>query len=150
MIKRFTKEDFKTKTDMELYASQYPGCKFVGFWRKCKNFNNYVHSVDPFWRSKQIEEQNNAIKDNLLWPEDLIDEKQSPEILNQVAEYLDNCKFGEHYMGHSFCRICHKDLGCSDRTDGEWVWPDELSHYLLEHKVRLPDEFIKYVLKKSS
>jgi hypothetical protein len=27
-------------------------------------------------------------------------------------------------------------------TDGEWVWPDGLPHYVERHAVRLPDEFV--------
>lgn len=49
-------------------------------------------------------------------------------------------------LGYSACRFeCrHKFslLGNGEYTDGEWVWPEGLSHYVYRHGVMLPDEFI--------
>jgi hypothetical protein len=41
-------------------------------------------------------------------------------------------------MGFSVCRICGRQNGCSQRTDGRFVWPDGLSHYVREHGLSLP------------
>jgi hypothetical protein len=134
---------------MEQYARDYPSCRFVGFWRRYKTsdeFDEYSLIYKENWN--RYKQQNiDDKKDALPWPADLIDERQDPLVLEIVAQYLDDCPFGEHYMGFSTCRVCGKHLGCSDRTDGEWVWPDELSHYLRAHNVRLPDDFIEHVLK---
>src|SRR5713101_707910 len=50
------------------------------------------------------------------------------------------------YLGFSACRFECRDkyrvLGNCDLTDGEWVWPVGLSHYVDRHAVMLPDEFI--------
>jgi hypothetical protein len=32
-------------------------------------------------------------------------------------------------------------MGYRDFTDGRWVWPEGLVHYVREHQVPLPDEF---------
>jgi hypothetical protein len=32
-------------------------------------------------------------------------------------------------------------LGSKDLTDGEWVWPEGLAHYIERHSVILPEEF---------
>ena len=32
-------------------------------------------------------------------------------------------------------------MGCTELTDGVWVWPVGLAHYVEHHDVRLPDEF---------
>jgi hypothetical protein len=37
-------------------------------------------------------------------------------------------------------------MGSCDFTDGVWVWPEGLSHYLRIHSVRLPEEFIRHAL----
>lgn len=36
------------------------------------------------------------------------------------------------------------DAGCLN-TDGTWVWPDELAHYVEKYHVRLPDEFVRFM-----
>jgi hypothetical protein len=34
-------------------------------------------------------------------------------------------------------------LGSCDLTDGEWLWPQGLEHYLLAHDVCLPEAFVE-------
>ncbi len=50
------------------------------------------------------------------------------------------------YLGLSYCRFdCgQRGLGSADLTDGTWVWPEGLWHYVDVHSVRLPDEFIQH------
>ena len=31
------------------------------------------------------------------------------------------------------------------RTDGTWVWPDELAYYIEKYHVELPDEFVRHM-----
>ncbi|HEY1188039.1 MAG TPA: hypothetical protein VGE74_10300 [Gemmata sp.] len=33
-------------------------------------------------------------------------------------------------------------MGGRDLTDGVWMWPEGLAHYVECHAVRLPDEFV--------
>jgi hypothetical protein len=33
-------------------------------------------------------------------------------------------------------------MGGRDLTDGVWMWPEGLAHYVERHAVRLPDEFV--------
>jgi hypothetical protein len=48
------------------------------------------------------------------------------------------------YPDASFCRFeCGVgELGRADLTDGRYVWPDGLAHYVEQHDVRLPDDFV--------
>jgi len=39
------------------------------------------------------------------------------------------------------------DMGRGELTDGVYVWPEGLAHYLEKHNVRLPQEFVDHVLK---
>lgn len=48
--------------------------------------------------------------------------------------------------GVSRCRFCGKDLGSGELTDGMFLWPEGLPHYVLEHSVKLPDEFLEQAL----
>lgn len=111
---------------MSRMERRYPGKKFVGFWRSSKD----------------------SVSD-LPWPHDTIDESQPEELLNVVADYLDDKRFFDiqnGWMGVSNCRICGKRLGSVDCVDSKWVWPDGLGHYVRDHKIRLPDQFVTHIL----
>ena len=63
---------------------------------------------------------------------------------DRIAAYLRAGKMVNGWCGLARCRFegCGILLGCCDMTDGRWVWPQKMEHYLLEHAVSLPDEFI--------
>lgn len=48
------------------------------------------------------------------------------------------------FTGHSPCRFCGIDNGAIEYTDGTYVWPEGLAHYIHEHAVRLPDELVRH------
>ena len=63
----------------------------------------------------------------------------------KVCKYLKSAEKLDAYFGYSWCRICDKEgsaMGCWDMSDGEWLWPEGLAHYVKKHKVKLPDEFV--------
>ncbi|MFX0098425.1 MAG: hypothetical protein ACFFCS_02515 [Candidatus Hodarchaeota archaeon] len=64
-------------------------------------------------------------------------------IKSRIIEYLDGgipCNF---YRGLSSCRLCDEHVGSSERTDGKYIWPEKLSHYIDKHDVILPEEFLR-------
>ncbi len=72
-----------------------------------------------------------------------------PGTRQRIADYLDAGATFEVYRGVSWCRFfCGHPGHCSELTDGEWVWPADLSHYVRDHSVRLPDAFIADALSK--
>lgn len=52
------------------------------------------------------------------------------------------------YPEPSFCRFAcgEGDMGHADLTDGRFVWPEGLAHYVERHDVRLPDHFVEHAL----
>ena len=42
------------------------------------------------------------------------------------------------------------DMGCRELSDGTYVWPEGLAHYVEEHNVRLPQQFVDHVLAEGS
>ncbi|MFI5296562.1 MAG: hypothetical protein ACHREM_00570 [Polyangiales bacterium] len=50
------------------------------------------------------------------------------------------------YMGASTCRICGGLNGSGEQTDGSYLWPTGFVHYLEDHLVRPPADFIDHVL----
>jgi hypothetical protein len=47
-------------------------------------------------------------------------------------------------MGCSYCRFgCAWIEGTGCVTDGTWIWPEGLAHYVEQHHVPLPGEFLE-------
>jgi len=81
---------------------------------------------------------------------DFIDPNWEERERNIVINYLEAGEEKKAWCGCSTCRICGKwNNGSTCLTDGKWIWPEGLSHYLREHHVKPPQEFVDYVLKKS-
>ena len=84
-------------------------------------------------------------KDNYIDPNLLVDPKWKTQDKNKIIQYLKSGSFHEGYFGWSNCRVCGKRNGGTELTDGFWYWPEGLTHYVEDHDVRLPEEFISYM-----
>jgi hypothetical protein len=103
--------------------------RFIGFW---------ASSPDPDADAQR------AIL--LPWPEDFVDETWDAEERERVVKYLKKAPFVEHWKGLSNCRLgCSKDNGYRDHGDGTFVWPEGFVHYVENHGVRPPEEFVEHV-----
>lgn len=83
-------------------------------------------------------------KDNYIDPHLLVDPEW--ENRNDVIRYLKSGTFYEGCFGWSTCRICGQKNGSTELTDGVWYWPQGLVHYIEEHNVILPEEFVEYIM----
>jgi hypothetical protein len=54
-----------------------------------------------------------------------------------VASYLERGFIARAYMGLSPCRLCGQNNGCLELTDGTFLWPEGLAHYVRDHAVRV-------------
>jgi hypothetical protein len=76
-------------------------------------------------------------------PARLIDEQQRPDPM--LVTYLRQGREFAAWRGLSYCRlkcgIDDREMGHRDLTDGTWVWPEGLVHYVERHCLRLPPEF---------
>jgi hypothetical protein len=94
-----------------------------------------------YWRSEN----------DTSWPEPaaFVDRDWDKTERGLVASYLSAATVVVTYMGYSHCRLCSKkDNGDSELTDGVYIWPDGLKHYVTEHNVRLPRRFVEHVLDR--
>jgi len=82
------------------------------------------------------------------WPDphDFVDETWDGEERELVARYLREGFVPWVALGYSPCRICGKPNGSAEYTDGVFIWPEGLSHYVKEHSVRLPRRVVDHVL----
>jgi hypothetical protein len=69
----------------------------------------------------------------------------------RIVRYLRNAATLFRGFAASYCRFgCFPpdedgycpEMGGRDLTDGVWLWPEGLAHYVECHAVRLPDEFV--------
>ena len=85
---------------------------------------------------------------DLPHPGDLVDPHWPIRERELVAAYLDAAPDVEHWMGYAYCRLgCDGGFGTTDKSDGTYLWPEGLSHYVLKHSVRLPEDFIQHIRK---
>jgi hypothetical protein len=47
--------------------------------------------------------------------------------------------------GTSMCRICGRENGNKEYSDGTYVWPEGFAHYIREHAVKPPRAFLDHV-----
>jgi hypothetical protein len=84
-------------------------------------------------------------------PQALVATDQDPGQLRRIAEWLRRGEVFAQWRGLSFCRFdCGIDdahMGSRCLTDGVWVWPEGLAHYVEDHHVLLPDEFVERALR---
>lgn len=73
-----------------------------------------------------------------------------PGKLAVVVDHLKNASIGHiQYRGWSNCRICNANLGSRTLSDGVYTWPEKLEHYLVEHSVMLPEDFVQHVMRQT-
>ncbi|MFD7645579.1 hypothetical protein ACFV4P_33570 [Kitasatospora sp. NPDC059795] len=78
----------------------------------------------------------------------LVDETWDGEERSRVAAHLDRGRLIRQYMGASRCRLCGRSNGNADLSDGRYVRRSGLAHYVTEHAVRLPAEFVSRAVRR--
>jgi hypothetical protein len=63
----------------------------------------------------------------------------------RIVAYLQSGTVCVTWAGRAPCRFteCGRLLGSSDLTDGQWLWPKGLEHYVVAHDVCLPEAFVE-------
>ena len=77
----------------------------------------------------------------------MIDTGWDADERDEVAAYVANGTVARGYMGFAECRVCGQPNGNLEFTDGTYVWPEVLAHYVAQHGVRLPQEFVSHVAR---
>jgi len=65
----------------------------------------------------------------------------------QTVRYLESGIWVAGYRGHSYCRYGCGANGSAELSDGDWIWPSGLAHYVQVHGVGLPSEFIAHACR---
>ncbi len=69
------------------------------------------------------------------------------ELKRTVMTYLRSCHDLGAFCGYSWCRfrcgVSDSEMGATHYTDGVYLWPEGLVHYVGQHDVPLPEAFIQ-------
>lgn len=81
------------------------------------------------------------------WPNPVqfIDAEWDADDRELVVDYIAGGHISRAYAGYSPCRFCGQRNGALELTDGVFVWPDGLRHYVVDHAVRPPKRFVEHV-----
>ena len=119
---------------METVRNPLPPLNAVGFWR----LDNGIFSQCPEPPSLVREGWHSA--DLKLIVDYLKSGHDASRTVGPNGEVLST-----RYCGFSTCRFrCNEGRvnGTLDFTDGIWLWPEGLAHYIERHSVILPEEFV--------
>jgi len=121
--------DENTDEPVPNFTSHSP--KLLGYWAYLPESASAQHNPMPAWPDVR-----RAVQPGWC-------QSERVKLLNYLrAGYL-YCA----YCGYSSCRFncrhTYSFLGTAELTDGEWVWPDGLIHYIDRHGVALPEEFMQ-------
>lgn len=114
----------------------------IGYWRETWPEGGY-----PGMRPEQAPDYARLRQRGLRWPDPMqyVDDSWDAEMRSRTVTHLEAGSLVNQYRGISRCRFCDAHNGSAELTDGTYCWPEGLGHYVREHSVRLPDEFLRHV-----
>lgn len=88
--------------------------------------------------------------DGLPDPRLLANQEWMKDQREAIIQYLEAGKTQNTCKGVSYCRFdCGEtNMGHRDFTDGVYLWPEGLSHYVRKHHVALPFDFALHILRQ--
>ncbi|GAB5545061.1 MAG: hypothetical protein SangKO_048210 [Sandaracinaceae bacterium] len=93
----------------------------IGYWRENGSFSDLPdprESIDPDW---------------------------DPAERFDVGRYLRRGQVIAVSRGKAVCSLCGEILDARTLADSDYAWPGGTAHYVEEHCVRLPEEFVSHV-----
>jgi hypothetical protein len=112
------------------------GIRAIGYWRPSQAS---IEAHPQFYRKAHLL----ALPD----PRDHVEPNWDPEQRRLIAMYLKEGVQKFAWRGMSCCRICGIRNGSTCLTDGTFVWPQGFAHYIEEHGVRPPEEFVRHAMQ---
>ncbi len=107
-----------------------------GLWRhKSKKLTGI-----GYWHSEQVPDFPD--------PGAFVDKTWDEHVRARIVQHLQSGLIHATAMGTSWCRFrCGVEhVGAAELTDGIYIWPEGLAHYIAKHDVRLPQEVVNTML----
>lgn len=96
-----------------------------------------------YWRGEGVAGQ--TTDPGLPSPSAFVESEWDMDERDLVCDYLGRGFVVRAYAGLSPCRLCARVSGSLELSDGTYLWPEDLKHYVEDHDVRPPDEFCAHV-----
>jgi len=81
-------------------------------------------------------------------PRDFVDPDWDEDERHITGMYFATGTIARTFMGYSPCRICGENNGDLEYTDGVYMWPSGLAHYVHDHSVRLPEPITAHAVEQ--
>jgi hypothetical protein len=126
-----------------------PTLKLIGYWAdddhaaKCAYARARSRTVEA--AAEPVASRDTDEDSPFIHPRRLVDSAWAREDRSRVVQYLSGARAVAHAGGSSYCRFGCGLTGCAERSDGVWLWPEGLAHYVQHHAVRLPEEFVSHI-----
>jgi hypothetical protein len=140
------------RAQREVDVDEIVALKAVGYWQPSEMMQRREREYGYGGQRRPPEEiaaRRKQPPNPLPHPARLVWAGSDPVELSGVLAYLRAGQEWIQFRGWSYCRfecgIAPSALGDRDLTDGVWVWPEGLAHYVEMHSVRLPKEFIDHM-----
>jgi hypothetical protein len=97
-----------------------------------------------YWGGKSIPQS------GLPCVDDFADPDWRPRDKKKLLNYLEKAPVLMTSGPSATCLVCGCDVGNNSKnhSDGVWVWPAGLSHYVREHAVVLPQAFVDHIRER--
>ena len=87
---------------------------------------------------------------DLPHPKNFVDLSWDEDEKRRVLDYISHCYQPPYaFAGYSWCRMgCEgvpSDIGTQDLTDGTYVFPEGLVHYIKSHNLKPEQDFISHI-----
>lgn len=79
---------------------------------------------------------------------DFVDPAWAPSDKNKLIEYISDSPIIMCTSWSERCKLCEASIPVETyHSDGHWLWPDSLVHYLCNHDVMLPSHLVDHIRK---
>jgi hypothetical protein len=127
-----------------------PDLRRIGYWRALEHAGDpipehaYVIGMAPLQADGGYTGERADAFMRLPWPGDHLDPNMPTDLRKRVCEALESAPIVARYCGNARSRLQPMgSCGGCERSNGAWVWPNGLVHYVADHGLVLCDDFLR-------
>jgi hypothetical protein len=128
-----------------LHVTWAPSSKRIGYWARDRWAERKARGDSVGEGSGPLLNEQAEKESYFIHPRHLVDAGWEIEERPRIVQYLSDAPAIAFSGGMSYCRFGCGWNGSSERSDGVWVWPEGLAHYVQCHDVRLPDDLVLHM-----
>jgi hypothetical protein len=121
-------------------------------WSRCLNLMGYwCQDVKALRQAISHDDETDGVvvedvaETDPVHPRLFVDPSWEKDHRQKIIRYLKEAPMVLEFAGMSYCRFGCGWNGSREQSDGVWLWPEGLSHYVEKHDVMLPEAFVKHV-----